>query len=937
MSEISVSVSFKIGYRCDYGFRVAITGSPTELSSWKLFRPLNLEFGNTQWAITLSLPKTTFELEYKYLIIDDGGNAIRWEEGQNRKLNLCSFADSTIEIRDFWHGKKHGNDFVYSTAAFRDVIFRNVPDTNLQSFDLNISDDLKQIKFCIWQQQIDQNFDLFITGGTREIGNWDLTKSTKMRRFLSTDGKTIHWEGIIKIPIENIPFEYKYVAICSKTNKILWEDGGNRYFDIDRQPLAAARSLFIINDQGFINPVPWRGVGVAIPVFSLRSSDSVGSGEFPDIKKFVDWSLESGLHLIQILPVNDTRVHGSWWDSYPYSSLSVYALHPIYLGLFELHNQLKELGGIPKNLLEDIHFQQKNLEIEDGKFCPLKYEETLNFKIAITKKIWQFYQPKFENSSATAKIVLDYQKFCTDESEWLLPYSVFCALKEKFNTPYFDQWPKYNTITFKEVEELSGKESDIYSNFSFNCFIQFCLFEQLNDAANYAASKRVVLKGDLPIGVDPLSVDVWINPHLFRKQVSVGAPPDAFSDDGQNWGFPAYDWEAMQREDYHWWRERLRIMAKFFHAFRIDHILGFFRIWEISRSCVGGLIGRFNPSIPIWKHEIEDLGWWDINRLINPYIRLYHFQKEFPQNYQQIISLFFDEYEKFCFKFKDFCNTEIKLSEAIDNATVISNKDETKNKLIGFMRNVILIVDEEDLSNNKFYPRIKLFNTDSYHSLPDFLKKSLYDLYISYFYQRQDAEWRAKAMQKLPMMMTTTDMLVCGEDLGMIPDCVQGVLDELSLLGLRVQRMPKEETLLYDLPYTYSYLTVCTPSVHDTSTLRGWWEEDKTGTQTFYNSFLNRSGTAPTFCEADIVKQILQSHFDSQSMLTIICLQDFFALTSTLRLSNPNDERINIPAIRHHYWRYRMQLTIEELLENHGYLATDIKSMIVQSKRIANF
>jgi 4-alpha-glucanotransferase len=362
-----------------------------------------------------------------------------------------------------------------------------------------------------------------------------------------------------------------------------------------------------------------------------------------------------------------------------------------------------------------------------------------------------------------------------------------------------------------------------------------------------------VLKGDIPIGISRTSVEAWSNPGLFCLESQAGAPPDAFARDGQNWGFPTYNWQAMAAERYQWFARRFTKMADYFDAYRIDHILGFFRIWEIPCTTKSGLLGHFNPAMPLTTEEIAQ---WGIT-----------FYKE-------------------------------------RHATPFTLGDETD----------VLFV-EDPYQPGTYHPRINGFDTESFKALPEHERKAFYALHDHFFYHRHNDFWYREAMKKLPALIDATDMLVCGEDLGMIPACVPDVMNELRILSLEIQRMPKAFGCTFDNPANYPYYSVCTTSTHDMSGIRGWWEEDPTLTQRYWSELLHQRGKAPGECEAWICESIVRQHLDSPAMLTILPLQDWMAMDEHLRYPDPAFERINVPANSNHYWRYRMHLTLEELLE----------------------
>jgi 4-alpha-glucanotransferase len=209
--------------------------------------------------------------------------------------------------------------------------------------------------------------------------------------------------------------------------------------------------------------------------------------------------------------------------------------------------------------------------------------------------------------------------------------------------------------------------------------------------------------------------------------------------------------------------------------------------------------------------------------------------------------------------------------------------------------------------------------TSSYRELDDYSKEKLKQLYINYFFQRQDDFWKREAMNKLPGLKRSTNMLVCGEDLGMVPACVPDVMSQLGIMSLEIQRMPKDPKTEFFHPVNAPYLSVVMPSTHDMSTIRGWWEEDPAKTQRFYNHILGHYGTAPVFCEANINKEIVIQHLYSPAMWSIFQLQDIMGIDEALRKENPDEERINIPADPKHYWKYRMHLGLESLINSNEF------------------
>jgi len=767
--------------------------------------------------------------------------------------------------------------------------------------------DIVLIRFELHAVCIPKTAAVRLIGSTPALGEWKVEGAPKM---FQRDFPV--WKYDLVIPRSQLPFSYKYIFTDSLGNKT-WEEGSDHLCDQTKA------DIVLIQDGSFRRELQPKAAGVAIPIFSLRSKDGLGIGEFLDLKGMVDFAKKSGLKVIQILPINDTSVRGDWRDSYPYSSLSVCALHPIYLRLDHLTKDAK--------ILQEIQSEKIIL----NSYPKVDYEAVFKLKMRLLKSI--FEQTKKEALSAP-----DFESWFKKNKVWLVPYALFCVFKDQYGTSDFTLWKEYSMITMSQVEELTASNSKYYNQVSFIYYIQYNLHKQLKEASAYAEENGVGIKGDIAIGVNPRSVDTWVFPKLFRMDKSTGAPPDMFSETGQNWGFPTYNWDEMAKDDFSWWKMRLNHMAQYFHAFRIDHILGFFRIWEIPRHCIGGLLGRFFPSIPINRSELESHGLWDVNRLCEPYVRTHLLQDYFGGEHSKIQGEYFDEIGWNAYKFKDQFKAEKKIDAALptDRSSGLSEDKISHNRwiksgLFKLLQNVCFLRDSED--PNLFYPRIEMSKTSSFQELGDG-KEALTRIYVDYFYNRQEGFWTTVAFRRLPVMINSTKMLCCGEDLGMVPKCVEPVMNHLKILGLRIQRMPSDPKIEFYHPEDYPYMTVCTPSVHDTSTLRGWWEEDYPTTQRFYNQILGIQGAAPKFCEAWITERVINQHLYCRSMLTVIPLQDFFGLEPKYFANkDPREERINEPSNPEHYWRFRMHVPVEELAKDEIF-TNRIFNMLADSGRI---
>ena len=659
--------------------------------------------------------------------------------------------------------------------------------------------------------------------------------------------------------------------------------------------------------SGVFSLVPgkvWKAAGTAVPVFSLRSEKSFGVGEFNDLKLLVDWAAATGQKVIQLLPVNDTTMTGTWEDSYPYNANSSFALHPQFL-------HLPDAG-----VVEDEEYLR--LRDELNALPQVDYERVNREKLRLLRKAFKKTRKRVSGTKS-------YMKFVSGNASWLLPYAAWCMLRDDFGTADFTRWKSdkgdFRTHKPEKVREYVSARQD---ESDFWCFVQYHLHLQLSGARDYAHSKGVVFKGDLPIGVSRTSADAWVDSRLFYMNCQAGAPPDAFSEEGQNWGFPTYNWDEMARDGYAWWKSRLKTMSQYFDAFRIDHILGFFRIWEIPADAEHGLLGHFNPALPYSSEELSRFGFdMSSGRYSLPYIDDFLIDGVFGE--------YAAEVKKKCVKdgrLRGRYASQRKVAEAFpgqDGKSVA-----LKNGLMHILDNVLFVEDPK--RKGFWHPRIAAQYTYSYSLLDEYRRRAFNRLYDDFFYRRHNAFWKDSAMRKLPSLLTATGMLACGEDLGMIPDCVPDVMREYSILSLEIQRMPKNPGEDFAGTAGYPYYSVCSTSTHDMNPIRAWWEEDRAVTDKFWHEVLGEQGDAPWFCEPWICRRIMKMHLGSPSMLAIFPLQDWLSMDGNLRLEDPSAERINVPAVARYYWRYRMHLTLENLLSQSGFNAM-VKEMIVASGR----
>lgn len=816
--------------------------------------------------------------EYHYEVERDGVCVRR--EWRPHTLHIPgSHAPRALRIRDRWIDMPADTPF-YSSAFTRGIFGRgeNRPQKKAEG---NAS-----LRLTLPTLRPDEV--LAVAGSGPELGDWQ-------RVVAMDDSRFPEWELLLRISRK---FEYKFLIADRKTlTPIMWEEGPNRtWSDLPAEgehfAEAAAYPRFPARS--------WRGAGTAIPVFSLRSEEGFGVGEFYDLKLLIDWAAATGQRILQLLPINDTTMSGTWEDSYPYNANSTFALHPQFIRLTAAGVEADE--------------EYRRLRDELNALPELDYVRVNTAKIRLLRDAFE------RHGGATARR-REYKEFMRANSHWLLPYAAFCTLRDQFGTADFTRWGEYARYNAKTVDTFCRRHS---REIAFHCFVQYHLHTQLSEVCAYARSRGIVLKGDLPIGISRTSADAWLNPRLFHMDSQAGAPPDAFSASGQNWGFPTYNWERMAQDDYAWWRARMTKMAEYFDAFRIDHILGFFRIWEIPTHAIHGLLGYFNPALPYSAEELRVMGFdTDGGRYTTPAPDERMFSELFGEHAGEV---------------KTTCMKGNRLLPAFATQRKVAarfpgedpNTILIREGLLKLLDDVLFI--EDPRRKGYFHPRIAAHSTYAYHALDAHQRAAFDRLYDDFFYRRHNQFWKESALRKLPMLLSATPMLACGEDLGMIPDSVPETMHALQILSLEIQRMPKSLGELFADPAHYPYFSVCTTSTHDMNPLRAWWEEDRELTRRFYYEVLGGQGDVPYFCEPWICRRIIDMHLASPAMLAVLPLQDWLSTDGELRLADPGKERINVPAIPRFYWRYRMHLTLEELLLK-GEFNASLHDMITCSGR----
>lgn len=876
-------LSFQINYHTTWGQQVCLCGSVPELGQFDETRAVVLSNTGDGWFTEVHI-KETKDIQYYYFIRQEG-SIVRRDWGKNRKLHIIKGKKKYL-VQDLWKNKPW-HTYLYS-SVFTGSIFQHANEAlpskyYAHSIVLNVI-----CPFASREQQV------CITGNCEALGEWDQAHALPLSYV--DEGE---WQIVLdakKIPPSS---EYKFVIREKSSEEIIhWEDGGNRILFAEKAYEYGV--VFVeMSLQYHYHQFNYKGTGTSIPVFSLKTNESFGIGEFTDLYKMVDWISLTGQQLIQLLPVNDTTSTRTWRDSYPYSAISIYALHPIYFGCksYPLKDKKKF------NSFADKAAQLNSLPEVD-------YEKVLRLKADYCRVLFQECGEQVLSSAG-------YSTFYAKNSHWLLPYASFCYLRDRNHSADFLKWGEFGSFDANRLEQFMEINPEAKTEIHYWYFIQYLLHEQFSKVKEYAHEKGVALKGDIPIGISRHSVDAWTDPGLFNMETQSGAPPDDFSYLGQNWGFPTYNWQAMAEDGYSWWTSRFRKMSDYFDAYRIDHILGFFRIWEIPLHAVQGLLGYFSPALPYWAEEIERAGIpFDEERMVKPFIHEHYLPEIFGTYTDEVKDFYLDISGWQRYKLKSFCDTQQK----IDLLFATQNDEKSrriKNGLLSLCTEVLFIHDPQD--QHRFHPRITAQYTYSYRYLDDHVKDAFNRLYDDFYYRKHNYFWREQAMQKLPVLLSSTTMMACGEDLGMVPDCVPSVMNELQMLSLEIQRMPKDSKTLFTDLRSLPYLSVCTTSTHDMSPIRAWWTENSAATQRYYHEILHHDGKAPEECNETLCREILSKHLQSTAMWVILPWQDWMSADEKLRNPNPAAERINVPANPAHYWKYRMHLSLDDLLKEASF------------------
>lgn len=891
-----MTVQFNIEYKAMFGEQIVVN---IQREEGELKLPLETTDGE-RWACDWCVESPEKSYTY-YYSVEREGRAVKTEWLMiKHQLEVNAKKTAVYTLYDHWKAMPE-DAFLYS-SAFTDCINHQAPQK------MKPESGSKIVRLIVRAPQLRDGERLGVLGADKALGAWDVQKILPMTQHTYNE-----WVADIDAThLEGSHLEFKFVAFRNAKNELLWETSMNRTVDLPEMKAGELVSYEL--DQASFALYNRKLAGTQVPVFSLRTRKSAGIGDFGDLKTMIDFVASTGQKVLQLLPINDTTITHTWTDSYPYSCISVFAIHPQYV----------DLHALPELKDAKARAEAEKTRAELNALDKIDYEKVNDFKINYLRQI---FNQEGEKMMKTA----EYKAFFQDTELWLVPYAQYSYLRDKNGTADFNQWPDHQVWDEAERKALTDPKTAAYKNVAFFYFVQFVLDRQMQEAHEHAKAKGVILKGDIPIGVNRNGCDVWMEPKYFNLNGQAGAPPDDFSANGQNWGFPTYNWFEMLKDGCQWWNRRFKNMARYFDAYRIDHVLGFFRIWEIPVHSVHGLLGQFAPALAMSREEIESYGLhFQEDRFTRPFITDWVLDRVFHERAGEVKEKYLDRLDDERYQMKPEVDTQRKVEALF--ADVTDEKELwLRDGLYALISDVLFVRDHTN--PGVFHPRISAQLDFIYESLYDNDKAAFNRLYNDYFYRRNNQFWYQEAMKKLPKLVQATRMLVCAEDLGMVPDCVPWVMDELKILSLELQSMPKDPSVKFGHLSRNPYRSVCTISSHDMPTLRMWWDENVQRTQEYYNTMLYRQGPAPHPLPGWLASDIISRHLTSPSMLCILSIQDWLATDEALRLPDADAERINIPANPKHYWRYRMHLNIEDLAADKRFVQ-NITEMISQSERV---
>lgn len=665
--------------------------------------------------------------------------------------------------------------------------------------------------------------------------------------------------------------------------------------------------------------------GVVVPLGSLYTKNNPVIGEFPDLIPFAQFCKTAGFKIIQLLPVNDTGTQSS-----PYSGLSAFALHPIYIRLCDIHG-FSELYKSDKDFAQQYDELIKNC----GYTLRYDYDQIMNSKVSLLRKI-------YDSMDFEKKIKGELSPWLKN-NPWIVNYAVYKNLKWKYMQSSWKEWKKEDqNKSLDEIQKL-WDTPELEKDHLFYAWVQKIAKEQFENASNEVHKLGLELKGDMPILMNEDSCDAWAYPQFFNQNLRAGAPADGDNATGQNWGFPTYNWKNLKEDNYSWWLQRLENASAYYDYYRLDHILGFFRIWAIPSGDCNALNGHTEPYAFIKKEELYEMGFDDnrIRWLSEPHIPTGVIE-DITWNHDaahKILSLFCTQLpgeELWLF------NSKIKGSQQIwdTDLTDLCTEDAAfriKDLLVKYWSNRTLL----EVAKNKIVPMWTYEKSTSWGTLNDKEKELLNESFDS-INAKNEKLWKKQADEIFTAIKADKKikMQPCGEDLGVGIACVPQTMEKHNIYGLKVlrwNRLWSEEGQPFINFDDYPELSVTTTSVHDSSTIRQWWIDEKDSVKAFIKMDPKAFGIKLTDDDEDedlilaaskedfsekTAQIILSQSAKANSQLVINPLQDYLFMEKKYWLKNDQDERINVPGtVTKFNWTYRLPVSLEDLQNNEKLIA----------------
>ena len=668
--------------------------------------------------------------------------------------------------------------------------------------------------------------------------------------------------------------------------------------------------------------------GVAVPLGALYTKENPVIGEFPDLILFAQFCKEAGLGIIQLLPVNDTGTQSS-----PYSGLSAFALHPIYI-------RIKDVPGFDDLYKTDSKFKSAYDDFIAANAYTLRYDydSILNTKTSLLMKL---YDANTVGKTGTPDKALEAW---IKSNIWIKTYAVYKNLKWNYMQASWKSWHEDDkTMTAEQITKRWNTKA-FKKEHLFYAWCQMLAAGQFENAVAEVHKMGLLLKGDMPLLMNEDSCDAWAYPEFFNHDLRAGSPSDGENPNGQNWGFPTYNWKNLKAQDYSWWKQRLKTASRYYDAYRLDHILGFFRIWAIPSTDCNALTGHTEPFASFKIDDLYELGFDDdrIRWLSRPHIPTsavedITWNREIAHKILETCCTQIGNEELWLF------DNSIKGNAQLENLNLTAFVDEPaqekiRQKLCEYWSNRTLL----EVGKNKFIPLWTYNQSTSWKSLNEAEKTALEELFTK-LGKKNTNLWKKQADEIFNAITSGLKMVPCGEDLGVGISCVPETMKKHNILGLRVVRWCREWGEP-DQPYVpfkkYEPLSVTTTSVHDSSTIREWWETEKESVEAFIKANpaafgLKEDAEGPLFDKPENeisqgAKALAQRDFTPELAQTILSvsatsasqwfippLQDFLYMDKSFWLTKASAERINIPGtVTKFNWTYRMPCAVEDLIDN---------------------